>query len=716
MQRAGVLYSDSRDVFFLLFAGLLSFLRLGHEFEGERLEAFLPIEWRRDRECNFTAPKGLPARGHAVSTYRRDDMPREMLCESYPLETNADILELELTGAAPAEFPSEELLLQLSVETSTSQKLIERRYNDLVNGHYVERELAISTHTEKWKTHRFYLGDGAKSKLIKLELISNSDSPGHSWLALRSRAYAYSMRTQKQRPSPGHTLLLSVAIAFLLYLLCRHCFTHLGDYRFRFALYCLLFFTSSFQLLPFFFYDEWDLMKRFSEMGLSGVVYTHNEHFLPLFFLTYYLENFAFGDYYLPYLCSSLFIHVLHCMLLGTLISELLGAKDRETALKRWIPICYLLSSLHIEALQWAFEQSLLLSQLLLSAAMLFSIRFVKGLCSARALAPISLSIFAAPFFFGNGFCAVLLVIICGFCALFLEGPHEATPKAARGRFLSLLILAILAFALSLLLYWNFRHGEGRQVELAKFISDLDLKASFLLIGIGAGTIFRGLGLSPAPLLPSDRDWSILEGLRKLCSEYCMPEFAIAGFGIGISLLSLLLICRAPAKEPGRKRHYICLWCMGHLLIAASLILPSIGRSDIDLRLSMFLRYHYGTLVGLCIAAIPTLLSLRNYLQFLGLPKSSLTALGSILLVAHLSSHIYVSNSYDYYTNRGLRHRDYVTKLQMWRELLAKGKEKAQNFEGKGTELYGLQPMAVESIIAERHPNFIYAVLDYLRS
>jgi hypothetical protein len=172
-----------------------------------------------------------------------------------------------------------------------------------------------------------------------------------------------------------------------------------------FMLLLFISFFVHFRSQCYFYWDEWHLLKRFSSSGFQGVVYSHNEHFLPLFFAFYFLEAKLLKGCYAAYLTISLLFHAVNALLLSLSLEELLSKKPGSRAASRILGVLFLISSLHTETLQWAFEQSLIISQFLFFAALLSGIGFVRTgnkMCFVLAL----LSALSSPFFLRQWLCS----------------------------------------------------------------------------------------------------------------------------------------------------------------------------------------------------------------------------------------------------------------------------------------------------------------------
>ena len=131
-----------------------------------------------------------------------------------------------------------------------------------------------------------------------------------------------------------------------------------------------------------------------------------NIFYLLLFFLLY-LEYSLFGENYLPYLLINFLFHSLNCFLLYRIFSELFSTLKNSHTLALVLSIAYLVSGLHAEALQWAFEQTLLIC----SSLMFFSLYQFQLYIKEENNIPLVKAFIAAtlsPLFFGNGFIVIL--------------------------------------------------------------------------------------------------------------------------------------------------------------------------------------------------------------------------------------------------------------------------------------------------------------------
>jgi hypothetical protein len=128
----------------------------------------------------------------------------------------------------------------------------------------------------------------------------------------------------------------------------------------------------------FFFGDSWDVLYLFL-IDPRTIWQPHNEHFVPIFKLFYFLQYKLFGANHLGYM---LVLYVLH-----SLAAVLVYRIGRQIQLSYWSSIAATLifsfSSVAWEVMGWSFEQSFALAVVFLLASL---DTFLRGAPSKRAL------------------------------------------------------------------------------------------------------------------------------------------------------------------------------------------------------------------------------------------------------------------------------------------------------------------------------------------
>ena len=517
--------------------------------------------------------------------------------------------------------------------------------------------------------------------------------------ALRNRLNFYQHNAtlhRLQRAAAKYRPVLILALAAVLAVLLLMIPTPPGA---RWPALLLLFFALAagvhFRVPVFFYWDEWHVLQRFQELGLPGVVYTHNEHFLPLFFATFFAESRLLGVHYHAYIFVSLALHTLNTWVLFHLLAALFGARHKKPALV--LSMLFLVSGLHAETLEWAFEQSLLLSQLCILAALLITLRYMTEGGALRLLAVAAL-VCASPLFFGNGFSVVPQVILVGlYATVWKKG--ELSVRSAVLRAAGLAAVSLSSAGAAALLYLSHAQGAGHGIAQADPWSNLTQVFRYFASGSQAGTILRGLGLFPT-LNPNAAPEAFFAWKKLIPFLSAAPGEEIVFFawvGLGVSLL---LAVFAGCLKEGRSR--LPLWLLGQLLIATCFILPSFGRWALGVEQSLSLRYHYPTVAWLCLIVFPLIAGLTT--RFSSSSRGLLAAVKGaalLLLTAHLACQLRLSSRLEHFTASGFDNRLAVQKIIAWRE--------------SESTPPGFEPLFPQSVTPGRGPDDIYRVWRYLR-
>jgi hypothetical protein len=287
------------------------------------------------------------------------------------------------------------------------------------------------------------------------------------------------------------SLILGTSLFFLLLYIAKSSFVSTGTY------FILLFFSSVlffFSKSPFYYFDEWHVLQRFAETGFSGIWSSHNEHFLPIFFAWYYMVTSVFGEYYEALLFLSLVLHALHGIVILMLMQEF--AFSRKVS--QIIIYLYSLSALHLEVLEWAFEQSIILCSIFGLLGIIFGSKYLR----TGKFRYIFLSAFlcsCAPLIFGNGFTwiPVSLILLCSSILLLDE-------SAIRTKLIRLCKLGFLQCVLVLPAVYMYLQNkasnapsDSRGAPFVLLLEKFDQVINYIIVGSGVGTVLRGLSVYP---------------------------------------------------------------------------------------------------------------------------------------------------------------------------------------------------------------------------
>ena len=261
-------------------------------------------------------------------------------------------------------------------------------------------------------------------------------------------------------------------------------------------------FTFHFKLNPFFYFDEWHIMQRFSEREfLDAVLYTHNEHFLPFFFAVYYWQMKIFGGNYHLYLIFSCILIAVY----GYVVQVFLKGLSFNLLTSRLLALLFCASSLHAEVAQWSLEQCILISSILgvislnclltyLKDRRLVSL-FIAGIC-----------MFLSPLAFGGGFTYFPIAMALGL--LFLVFMRER--RNFKSTLASLALAgALMSFSIAIPfgLYVKFKEASsGHAVDQESFFKNKKQFIAYFFQGTGVGSILRPLGVYPTLSIRSPQE------------------------------------------------------------------------------------------------------------------------------------------------------------------------------------------------------------------
>ena len=552
-------------------------------------------------------------------------------------------------------------------------------------------------HSKRWSSRRLILPAELVGKEVTATVVRQPSLTPPVELEFRDRILWFDApnvfkRTAELPASRTIALFAAGLLAFALLVLCRSAhFAGLST-----AKLLLLFFVVSFgvhfRISAFLFWDEIYLLEQFMRRGgFSGVIYRHNEHFLPLFFSWFYAQCCLFGDSYSLMLLVSNIIHALNGVLLAALLERLIPERPGLRTAARITALLFLISGLHAETMQWAFEQCLLLAQTATFLAMLAAIEFVRS-GQARFALGAAAATAIAPLLFANGFIAapqiaLLLVLIS----------HPLLSNRQRLlRTVTVLAVIGLATLIPIGLYLIFKKGVGSGIDNARPFEDLQKLFDYLLVGTQLGGVLRGLGLFP--FFANTDPASLLTGPDR-------PEPLLATWGF---LASLALLTYSLWKRPRGEAFRI--WSLGQLIIITSMLLPAFGRWQYGMEQSLSLRYHYATIVGLAILLFPLLAgsALSTNIQ----KRRAAPTLGAALLILYFAVQLKAGNNY-LVTPFGPTHRAYAAQLRDWNiNLRALGA--VTSYEAAGTALEGQHPLHPHSFTSQRHPDEVYRALNWL--
>ncbi|MCC6220727.1 MAG: hypothetical protein IT291_05755 [Deltaproteobacteria bacterium] len=665
-------------------------------------------------DCDVQGDKaGLLATYDAVGTFQQESQ-RIARCVSNEFKAISNDFEIEVKLAdriTPQVFDG------ISLEVQSNRLRFLRAVN--------LADPSAVTSVDGWKKFRVSLPEKFAGEMFTIKIIDSS-LPNSILVRNRINFYKNALGIDLAESAVLRGAILAIVVVMLVVLLIslrQFYFTC----RFRFFGFLIFFFVASVlvQMRPsvYFYWDEWHFMERLSQLGIKGAVYSHNEHFLPLFFLYYYFQTRLFSDSYLLYIICGLLIHALNAVLLLLLLSRinLLSKPFVNVRAARLLSLLFLISGLHVEVLQWAFEQSILLFICVSLVSMLAALEFADS-GKFRNLIALGLSGLLAPMLFGAGF-------IIPFQIAFVCSLSGGASKQRLVRIVAAVVVCAVGSGFAGVAYYLNKEGAGHGIGDANMFGDPMAVLKYIFVATQLGTVLRGLGLFPT--LERQAPQKLFE-ILSIRTDALSPEVFIAYFGLAVSV-ALLVVC---AIEKEGRFDRIRLWVMGQLLMCSQLLLPALGRWQFGLVQSLYLRYQYGALIGLFVALLPAVSYLLSWVQCGGalegdrktarVPSNLVRNALHIVLVFVMSTNVYiglqccnvfVGAQSDNLTSRGKANRSFAFQLVEWNALLSsEGISSESSYEGKGSSLAGNQPTMPEVLTPQRHPNHIFQVLKWLNN
>lgn len=415
----------------------------------------------------------------------------------------------------------------------------------------------------------------------------------------------------------------------------------------------------------YFYWDEWEVLIRFQLYGLKGVIYTHNEHFLPVFWVFLYLQYLLFDDWYHGYLLVSLALHIANATLLSQLLQRWGSRIGITPGRSQVISLFYLLNALHSSNLQWAFLQCVLLLQTIVFISML-SVEHYLRTSNKWSLLAVFLSVLTAPLVFGNGFILIpLLFLSLGLS--YINQVSSVRQELCRNlkhllftkKCLTLICSLLFGLSLTALIYYANRHGAGHDLSHGvmqwKPWENLSKLLGYIGVGTQFGVVFRGSGLFPS-LSPYGA--GILEPINFL--NDVLPEVFAALIGSLISLIILAASLSFARSEQRKAYDILAYWLLGQGYMVLCFILPAIARFQFGVSQALSLRYQSPALVGLIIIALPLITWLWEGNRI----KQGFLTLSAFV---YLWSNLYSSACFRDYLIRGEINRRYVSMLAQWK-------------------------------------------------
>lgn len=413
--------------------------------------------------------------------------------------------------------------------------------------------------------------------------------------------------------TPQHTseikiharLVFDVIVSLIIFMTSVLIFPALSQKSFLFLLVAISV-AVHFEYQPFFYFDEWHVLQRFSSVPFpQSIILTHNEHFLPLYFFIFFLQAKIFGAAYSYYLLCN-------CIMMGVygyavyLFLKEISIQEKPA---RLLSLLFCISSLHVEALQWAFEGSIILCSILGLHFLRFSARYCKYRYPSD-LVWANICICISPFIFGGAFPYVPVgIMLCLLYGLYFTDLRYLTYLFSRKMYV-VTVAAVILFPLSLYSFFKLE-SSGHAVDESTFLSNIPALIEYVALGTGIGSILRPLGLYP---------FLSITHPQQLINSTTGSDMSVLNsfyFALITCLSAILLLCALMYVfiSEGQRKRATVIFSIGLSLIVFYILVVGFGRWRYGAHQSLALRYQVQTLPGLIIMISPLIERLFNWNQ-----------------------------------------------------------------------------------------------------
>jgi hypothetical protein len=567
------------------------------------------------------------------------------------------------------------------------------------SGERVFKENLKDKHVAGWWRLRIPL---EQNQEYLLRLIDHQPA---GWISIRTRVNHFEIPLIERLQVPAVINFIPTAMMSLVFLFLVRA-TLEGLERWKLYLCMTLFAFLAFHRLELFFYfDDWTILERFSNLGFQGVWSRHNEHlpFIPS--LITFLESKILGDNYSAYIFVSILIHIANSFLLARFLRHLLPSSSVRDAVCYAGAMLFAINGLHVENLQWDVCKQMLGSVFFILLALNSAVTFVKGASIFSLLACLLASI-AACLCMATGFLVFVLVpLILLIYASCLHRRDEEFSAVSRGLIVS--FFQVFVFAGAGYLYFGGNHeaaGGGGTFE--KFLQTTPEQFfGFIAVGSQYASILR----------PLFGDFAVNgDQVVTLVVLGCSLNF--------VGLVSCLVFSRSWREGLGY-------WLVSQAFIVIPITLFAIGRARMGVGMALSLRYQEIPLIGFTIMFVPLLersieVVRNNALGLIDSHYRNVKALFYSLIFLFAFSQLRFVEDFDYFTDRGTALREFLPQAIAWNELL--GRQPFQfgpSFEGSGSKYEGLYPMYYEggelATVASFplvHPDMMHRIVSSMRS
>jgi hypothetical protein len=496
------------------------------------------------------------------------------------------------------------------------------------------------------------------------------------------------------------SLIISVLVAFLLY-----------ASSMSFVTYVLILFTTNvlmfYSVQPFYYYDEWFVMQWLKNTGLQGIWLPHNEHFLPLFFAWYYvLVSLGGADYHILHF-FSLILHVIHAVLFFCFL-KYFQLPDRAIRISVFL---YSIAAVHLEVVEWVFEQCIILSSIAGLLSMIYLIKYVRS-GHISYLFIFLMGLLMAPVLFGNGFVYLPLSLVMVLLHVLLY--YRSISKQHFLRVSCAFLGSVVVFVPLVLIYSlksSISAAEAKPDIFMLLLGNITKIIGYILIGSGIGSVLRGLGLYPSLGLSSVMD--MVNAFSPVLAEMLsgvLPGWPSIEILIAVFVHMVIFSAFLAAFCMHRARYLLLYYSGGVSFLFFALLLPGLARFSLGELQSLALRYQYQGLFGVVLI----LLGLGRYCLDLATVKRLKNYLKPVILT-FISAWIFIQvnlhNSFNYFRHYGELHRVYLGSIADWKDNL--GDMQNTSYEGE-EEMRGLFPLNYSTITPAAHPLDILATYTWI--
>jgi len=677
-------------------------------------EAFTGLEWKLLNGCQKEVRSEVDSYSRSIKSLSSDHNYGLLNClsEEFLLKSSWLRFNYRVKPSSTQRFSNQGVFV-VSLTTGSSQLIAELILD------------STSQSQELWESYIFKIPPELVGKKAKISISENWTLRTDEEFYIRDRI---DFLTSEPTPltsfilpglnkSTGEALVLACMLFLLILVSLKEDLNRLGYFTLVLVASFVLFFSTK----PFYYFDEWYVLSRFSEQGFFGVWFPHNEHFLPLFLAWYYFLTSLLGHWYEGVLGLGLVMHAGNSFLL-CLVLRSFGLTRKMSQVSA---LLFALSALHLEVLEWGFEHSILLSAALGLLGLLSSRRFM--LSGSWVDLFLSCVIFAsAPLFFGNGFIFPPMVFLI-LLSSFLLPRGEGDLRLGVGKFASRLGLfgffSAVFLLIPLILYVLNKStpvDKGSVPSFDSLFGTLVPMFNYILVGSGIGTVIRGLGLYPTLALTNIDEGLLLfypvahARMVEILGGSLLLEtfFALGGYLIlFVFLIFALLFLRADSE----RRIILFSFLSGLMVLVCAFILPAAVRWNFGSFQALALRYQYVALIGLVFLLVPFFSLVKNvFMSRFYLIRVFSIGGTSILVFVWLFVQSFLVVSFSYFRHHGEQHRIYIQELEEWEGLvgvLGRG----VLYEGEG-ELRGLFPLHRSSISPGSYPVQILRANERLRS